>query len=139
MIRANFGGGSFADREAFLQPIENTSPVLLSSTMIMNEARQTLMNYEKAYVYYQADKIYCNFVYEWSICTDEKTETAAAERLLSWMLGNIYQTTLMITECNDGQIPVNPLCFEAKIKARNLAPISEIYKNFVFEREEAAK
>ena len=139
MICANFGTGPFADREAFLQPVENTSPVLLSSTMIMNEARQVLVNYEKDYVYYQADKIFCDFVYEWSICTDEEAETAAAERLLSWMLGNVYQTTLMITECNDGQIPVNPLCFDAKIKARNLAPISEIYKNFVFEREGTAQ
>ena len=135
LITVNYGEGTYTDRAEFLEPEKNTSPVLLSSTMIMNEIRETLINYEKSCVFFNADQIRCRFVYEWSIGAEQESDVAAAERLLSWMLGNVYQTTLMISECNNGEIPVNPTCFEAKLKARNLKPISEIYQNFVFERE----
>lgn len=135
LVAANFADEAYADRTEFLEPENNTSPVLLSSTMAMNEIRETLLNYEKTCVYYRADQIRCRFIYEWSIGAEQEADVAAAERLLSWMLGNVYQTTLMISECNDGGIPVNPICFEAKIKARNLKPIAEIYPSFVFERE----
>ena len=60
----------------------------------------------------------------------------AAERLLSWMLGNVYQSTLMISKCNDGQIPLNETCFKEKIKSKNLAYIGDIYTNFEFTGEE---
>lgn len=48
------------------------------------------------------------------------------------MLGNVYQNYMMISECNDGQIPVNKICFESKIESKYLAAISEIYEKFVF-------
>ena len=111
----------------------NTSPVLLSSTMVINEVRTTLTNYEKSYVYPNSQKIICRFVYEWSIGNGRKEEIAAAERLLSWMLGNVYQNTLMISSCNDGQIPVNPTCFASKIQSKNLMPVQDIYGKFIFE------
>ena len=102
--------------------------------MALNQIRETLINYKKSYVFPDGDPIYCRFIYEWSIAAEDGPALAAAQRLLSWMLGNVYQTTLMITECNDGQIPLNPICFQAKLESRNLKPISEIYENFVFER-----
>lgn len=136
LIGKNFGAGDYAGREEFFDNLENTSPVLLSSTMILNEVRTTLTNYEKTYVYYDADEIYCGFTYEWSIGEGNKDEITAAERLLSWMLGNVYQNTLMISECNDGQIPVSSICFESKLEAKNLAAIKEIYTKFVFEKED---
>lgn len=136
LLEMNFSNGDFADIEEFLNNASNTSPVLLSSTMILNQVRTTLTNYEKTYVYFDSDEIYCAFTYEWSIGDGSDEEIAAAERLLSWMLGNVYQSSLMISECNDGQIPVNPTCFHSKLETKNLAPMEEIYENFVFERKD---
>lgn len=133
LLEANFDLDDCCEKEEFLNNSENTSPVLLSSTMILNEVRTTLTNYRKTYVYYDDDEIYCNFVYEWSIGDGNKDEIKAAERLLSWMLGNVYQSYLMISECNDGHIPVNPICFKSKIESKYLSGISDIYKNFEFE------
>lgn len=133
LLKANFGSVKFCEKEEFLNNSENTSPVLLSSTMILNEVRTTLTNYEKAYVYFNSDEIHCKYIYEWSIGDGESAEIEAAERLLSWMLGNVYQSYLMISECNDGQIPINAICFESKIQSKYLAAISDIHQKFVFE------
>ena len=138
LLASNFSTGNFCDPSEFFLPEENTSPVLLSSSMVMNEVRETLINYEKLFAFYRSDEIHCNFIYEWSIGARGKNEITASERLLSWLLGNVYQTTLMITECSDGQIPVNPLCFQAKLESHNLEPIGDIYENFVFDREEGS-
>ena len=135
LINRNFGNVSSCSKDAFLNNESNTSPVLLSSSMEINEIRTTLTNYEKEYVSYSNKKVYCNFIYEWSIGNGEKDNVEAAERLLSWMLGNVYQNYLMISECNDGQIPVNKLSFESKVQSRYLSGMSETYKKFVFERE----
>lgn len=136
LVRRNFGDNRYRDASDFLNSEANTSAVLFSSSMIFNEVRQTLVKYEKRYVYYNADRITCDFTYEWSIGNGEKNEVAAAEKLLSWMLGNVYQNTLMISECSDGQIPINETCFFAKIENRNFLPIKGIYEKFVFENEE---
>lgn len=136
LLKSNFNIDFLCGKEEFLNNDANTSPILLSSTMMLNEIRTTLTNYEKTYVYYDDEEIYCRYVYEWSIGAGEKAEIEAAERLLSWMLGNVYQSYLMISECNDGQIPVNALCFESKIQSKYLAAIADIHYKFVFEREE---
>lgn len=133
MLNHNFDTGSMADRKLFFNNKENTSAVCLGSTMMINEVRRTLTNYEKTYVYYDAPEIYCSFIYEWSIGSGTEAQNAAAECLLSWMLGNAYQNKLMIGECNDGQIPVNEICFNSKIETKNLAAIGNIYSKFVFE------
>lgn len=133
LLEANFETSGLSAKEEFLNNSENTSPVLLSSTMMLNEIRTTLVNYEKTCVYYSADKIHCRYVYEWSIGDGSKDEIKAAEKLLGWMLGNVYQSYLMISKCNDGQIPVDSICFEKKIESRYLKPISEIYSKFDFE------
>ena len=55
------------------------------------------------------------------------------------MLGNEYQDYLMISECSDGQIPVNPTCFESKLNSKNHTALSKIYKKFVFKKEGVIK
>ena len=134
LLQGNFALEGFRGREDFFNNSENSSPVLLSSTMVLNEVRETLKAYEKTYVYPDCDEIYCRYIYEWSIGAGSKDEIRAAETLLSWMLGNVYQNYLMIGECNDGQIPVNAICFEAKLESKYLAAISDIHRKFVFER-----
>lgn len=137
LLQANgFQAGTFCGKEEFLNNTANTSPVLLSSTMMLNDVRTTLTNYEKRGVYLDGKDVQCRFVYEWSIGNGEKNEIAAAEELLSWMLGNVYQNYLMISECNDGQIPVNKICFDSKTESQYLSPIANIYKKFVFENME---
>ena len=133
LIRQNFGDETYADKELFMNNEANQSAVMLSSTMAINDVRETLTNYQKAYTYFDGSKIHCAFLYEWSIGRGSKEQNAAAERLLSWMLGNVYQNMLMISECNEGQIPINEESFNSKISIRHLSPIQEIYKKFVFE------
>ena len=132
-VENNFGSSNFADIATFMDNASNTSPVLLSSTMILSEFRNTLVGYEKECVFYDAEKIYCDYTYEWSIGSEGGNELMAAERFLSWMLGNSYQSALMVTKCNEGQIPVNKTCFNTKIESKYLAPIGEIYERFVFD------
>lgn len=137
LVSANVNTNLFkADRAAFFNNEANTSAVILTSTMAINECRQTLTNYEKEYVFPNMEKINCRFTYEWSISGGSAEQVKAAETLLSWMLGNVYQSNLMISECNDGQIPVNELSFKSKIQSHILEPIKEIYPKFVFESEE---
>ena len=136
LLKANFEITNPYAKEAVLNSSGNLMPVLLSSTMVHDEVYNALQRYDKTCVYYNNDKIYCNYVYEWSIGSGNKAEIEAAERLLSWMLGNVYQSYLMIGECQDGQIPVNKISFESKMESRNyLAPLSEIHHKFVFERK----
>lgn len=139
LIEKNFGSRDYAAKETFLNNTENTTPVLLSTTTGLNEVRTTLINYDKSCVFYNSDRIYCGFTYEWSIGNGSENEIKAAEKLLSWMLGNVYQNTLMISKCSDGQIPVNDICFRDKIESRYLSAIKEIYQDFIFERKEDGK
>ena len=136
LVGANFEIEGMLSKDTFMNNEQNTSAVLLSSTMILNDVRETLTNYEKTYVYYDNDEINCRFTYEWSIGNGNKNEIRAAERLLSWMLGNVYQSYLMISECNDGQIPVNAKSFESKIQSKYLKGISGIYDKFTFKNGE---
>ena len=134
LLNANFGDvTAYADRSTFLDAEANTSAVLLSSTMAMNEIKNELAGYQKRYVYFAADEIVCQFTYEWSLGGGSNAEQRAAERLLSWMLGHPYQNTLMISKCNDGQIPLNADSFQEKIGQMQYRPIGELYTNFVFE------
>ena len=134
LLEANFAFSGLDSEDAFLNNEMNTCAVLLSSSMVINEVRETLTNYEKVYVFYNADEINCRFTYEWSIGNCSDPEYRAAERLLSWMLGNVYQSTLMISKCNDGQIPVDKTCFTAKIAQQNYAAVEDIYEKFIFIR-----
>ncbi len=77
LVVNNFGEADFADISVFMDNESNTSPILLSSTMILNEFRNTLVGYEKECVFYSAKKVYCNYTYEWSIGSKGENELAA--------------------------------------------------------------
>ena len=138
LLSNNFNLTGLADKEELLGEEPNTSPVLLSSSMIINEIRA--LKYDKKYVYCNCSSLHCMFTYEWSIRKGSESENRASEMLLSWMLGNDYQRKLMVNSGSNNQIPeipVNKECFETKIKfLNNLNPILDIYKNFVFYKED---
>ncbi|MGN0610497.1 MAG: protein kinase [Ruminiclostridium sp.] len=137
MLERNFGYYRFGSSQEFLNSESKTSPVLISSTMTLSEIKNNLLKYPFSCVYYDSDIIYCDFTYEWSVGGGSDSETAAAEKLLSWMLGNVYQQDLMIEYCYDGQIPVNPESFEAKINSKkDYAPMRDIKNKFYFIRED---
>lgn len=135
LLNRNFKVVSFYSKGQFLDNQANECAILLSSSMAMNLIRNTLTNYEKKCVFYAAEEVQANFTYEWSIGIGSKAEIAAAERLLSWMLGNKYQNMLMISRCSDGQIPVNEECFQSKARLSYYEPLKSIYKKFVFRKE----
>ena len=134
VIKSNFGENAFEGKEAFL---EARSPVYFTTTMEIYdpEIRERLQEYPRAFVYPKKQEITCAFTYEWSIGPGSEAQVAASEKLLSWMLGNVYQSTLMISRAHDGQIPVDKTSFQSKIKEDNkLSPIQKIYKRFVFSK-----
>ena len=134
ILRRNFGSEAYGSEKDFLNSESNTKAVLISSSMAVNDVRA--LPYAKKYVYYNADEVICKFTYEWSVGGGSKAQIAAAEKLLSWMLGNVYQQNLMVNTGGTNQvpeIPINKECFETKIKyLSNLSPIGEIYSKFVF-------
>ena len=81
-----------------------------------------------------ADEVFCRYDYEWSIGNGNEAEHEAAERLLSWMLGNSYQNLLMISRSSDGQIPINHECFDAKLEQKNYSAIKNIYSKYILKK-----
>ena len=132
LLNDEFGSVANSSKDAFMDNEENTCAVLISSSMEINNIRSTLTNYEKGYIYYGAKDAKALFTYEWSLGGGTENEVAAAERLLSWMLGNSYQTMLMISRCSDGQIPVNEECFNSKTGLNLYAPLKDTYKTYIF-------
>lgn len=117
----------------FFNNKKNSSAVLLSSTMSIREINEELTSYTKNFVFSDAEEVYCDFIYEWSMGSGNENQIAASERLLEWMLGNVYQTSLMISNCNDGQIPINKTSFETKCNSKYLKSLIEISDNLTFE------
>ncbi|MBQ2570475.1 MAG: hypothetical protein II573_08780, partial [Ruminococcus sp.] len=134
LIESNFSLSDPVEEELFYDKSENKCAVLLSSNMAINKVRKSLTGYEKSVSWYAGDTVCCHFDYEWSIGHGTESEIKAAERLLSWMLGNNYQNMLMISKNSEGQIPVNEECFNAKLEQKNYAPIKDIYKHYYFVR-----
>lgn len=126
--------GEWLSRDTFMNNDANTSAVMLSSTMHINNVRQSLTSYQKKFTYLDGGSVKCNFIYEWSLGKGSSAEEKAAERLLSWMLGDVYQSDLMITVASDGQLPINETCFREKIKGKNYQGIEEVYKHYVFKK-----
>ena len=124
--QVSYNGEGFGNRRNFLSEGDNVSPVMLSSSMSIEEIRESILGYEKAYVFYDGDEIKCNFTYEWSITDGSKNENAAIERFMEWMLGNVYQNTLMISICNEGQIPINKTCYDYKLQNQILEPLAKL-------------
>ena len=136
----NFNYDSYVSMDKFMDNKANSSAVLVTSTMRINEIRSKLTSYKKAFVYPDTDSVYCRFIYEWSICSSDKSKTAASERLLSWMLGNVYQSSLMINMSGKGEIPINKDAYFTRINSDYYAGMSgEGYTRFVFKYEENAE
>lgn len=134
IVTKNFFVDSPTGKDDFMNGEENKCAVMLSSNMALNEVRETLTGYEKNYVYYAADEVFCRYDYEWSIGNGNEAEHEAAERLLSWMLGNSYQNLLMISRSSDGQIPINHECFDAKLEQKNYSAIKNIYSKYILKK-----
>ena len=132
LVEENFPGITGAPEDEFFNREQNASPVLLSSTMRINEIRDQVTGYTKKYVYCNAEQIRCRYIYEWSIGAGMPEQKEASERLLSWMLGNVYQDILMISRCQDGQIPVHPTSFQTKTENSKLSPLRSVRDRFVF-------
>ncbi len=140
LLGRNFNTAGLLPQENFLNGESNTASVLLSSSLALNDVRK-LSGYQKMYVFYNSNQIQCRFTYEWSIGNGGENEIAAGKRLLSWMLGNSYQNTLMITSgYSNGldsnipvYIPINETCFRKKAETlTDYKPMLEIYRHFVF-------
>ena len=135
LVDVNFGEelhGRPADESTFYNNEANESSVLLSSSLYINHAREVLTNYGKTMIPYAGETVTCHFTYEWSLGGGDEDQQRAAERLLSWMLGNPYQTSLMITNCSDGQLPLNKTSFNEKCTAKYLQKLPELANRFVF-------
>ncbi|MBP5417132.1 MAG: protein kinase [Clostridiales bacterium] len=132
LVKKNFDKEASAAKAQFMNDTSNECAVMISSSMALNKIKSELTNYEKEYVYFSGKDAVAMFTYEWSIGDGNKSEMAAAKRLLSWMLGNKYQDILMISRCSDGQIPVNSECFNSKTETKDYEPLREIYKDYSF-------
>lgn len=131
-LKKNFSDPIMFDENDFSDDDDNKVAVLVSSSMKMNEIRLRIQKHPKQFSFYDSDKIYCNYTYEWSLGNASGNEEIAADRLLSWMLGNVYQSDLMISMCSDGQIPINKVCFDSKCSNKNYEPLKSISDKFVF-------
>lgn len=133
----NFDRTEYAPMSDFMDNDANSSAVLVSSTMRINDIRSRLTSYNKSFIYPDTNEVRCTFMYEWSICSANRNNTASAERLLSWMLGNVYQSTLMINTAGKGEIPINKEAYAEKISSIYYAGITgDAYKKFVFKNDE---
>ena len=131
-VKDNFSDSFDMTEADFTDDDNNKAAVLISSSMKMNEVRKMIQKHPKACSFYDSDKIYCSYTYEWSLGDASRNEEIAAERLLSWMLGNVYQSDLMISRCSDGQIPINETCFNSKCSNKNYEQLKQISNKFVF-------
>ena len=78
-------------------------------------------------VYPNADTVFCEFTYEWSISRDISQEKRrAAEKLLRYMLNKDYLSKL----CSD-KIPVN----SDALNTSRFNAVADIYPNFIFEEK----
>ena len=133
----NFDYDSYVSMDKFMDNKANSSAVLVTSTMRINEIRSKLTSYKKAFVYPDLASVQCRFIYEWSICSSDKAKTVTSERLLSWMLGNVYQSALMINMSGKGEIPINKTAYATRINSDYYAGMSgEGFRRFVFKAEE---
>ena len=138
LAHENFDWSDYSPMDWFMNNESNTSAVLVTSTLRLNSIRRSLTSYEKIFVYPASDEIYCHFIYEWSICSSDRDDADAAERMLEWMLGNVYQSSLMINTAGDGELPINREAFETKINQSEyyLGISDNAYRQFVFINED---
>lgn len=130
LIRQNFGDVKYCDFDNFINNKNLKETVLLSSIEMLNTVNN--LNYSNAKfsfrcVYPNADTVFCEFTYEWSISRDISQEKRrAAEKLLRYMLNKDYLSKL----CSD-KIPVN----SDALNTSRFNAVADIYPNFIFEEK----
>lgn len=108
--------------------------VLITTTEKVQDYESYLMSNEW-HTAYCSDKVYGRFDYEWCIGKVSNDEEIAAEKMLVWMMGNVYQNTLMISLAQDGQFPINETCFNEKVSlSSDFDGIVETIDNIIFEK-----
>ena len=137
LVYKNFPNAQDSDNVEFNENsfpgVKNNCAVMLSSTMrIQDVKKNNLAGYTWHCAYFDTEPK-CDFTYEWSLGDNSGNENAAAERLLTWMLGNSYQNKLMLSYAQDGQVPINKTCFEEKCNSsEELKPLIKVKDNLVF-------
>ncbi len=131
-VADNFDVENALTREEF---IDNACPVLLTSSSQLDILSAELLGYEWECAFYDASKINCGFMYEWSMGNNGENNLEAAQRLLSYMLSSGYQSTLMLSvNSESGCIPINTQCFDEKDSTAYFdGALSRIKNDFVFE------
>ncbi len=120
MLSKNFNIGVKNSTEGFFNTQGNTLAVMVSSSTEIESLRSEFWKYyEWSWSYYDSEKIFGAFTYEWSIADNGDNELEAAERFLSMMLGNEYQDVLMVSTANEGQLPLNSNALENKCESNN--------------------
>lgn len=144
LVSKNFSVANAVGRSAFLSRDESkedeyegmTAPVLLTSTLYIDEVRSIMRGVEKHFAYYDSSSVFCGFVYEWSVGNGNDRQKNAATRFLAWMLGEAFQNSLMITENSQGQIPLCKTSFEEKCRrSQYLTPLLDMTGKLKFERQ----
>ena len=106
----------------------------MASTMRISYVKRNNLPGYTWHCAYPKDNMSSFYTYEWSLGNKNGNEKAAAERLLSWMLGNSYQNKMMISYAQDGQLPINDECFKEKCNSSpELNELSERINDIVFE------
>jgi len=141
LLSKNINVSGLKSKEDFLNFESGNCAVLLSSSTEIRKIQKAAQGYNLSYVYYKSKDIQCKFTNEFSIGSGNANEIKAAERLLTWMLGNVYQNTLMVSRGVDSknglcgwEIPINKECFEEKTSQKYYATIKDIYKDFSFKK-----
>lgn len=111
-----------------------TCAVLITTTENVQNYESYLMSNEWHTAYCNSE-VYGRFDYEWCIGNNSSDEEIAAEKLLIWMMGNVYQNTLMISMAQDGQFPLNETCFNEKVGlSADFAGIVDAKDNIIFKK-----
>lgn len=111
ILSKNFTPVNYSE-EAFLAEDGNCAVLLTSSMKFHSFKEDTYLMKCEWHAAFPIGAV-ARYTYEWSSAASGKAEQAAAERLISWMLGNNYQNKLMISLAQDGTLPLNTDCFNA--------------------------
>ena len=107
LLSLNYEMKDLVSDYGFFDAEQNWVNVLLTSSMYIEDTEKALAG-KRQYklVFPDAEKIDGLFNYEWSIGQGNRNQVAASERFISWLLGNPYQTDLMISYASMGQLPL---------------------------------
>lgn len=106
-----------------------TCVLLTSSLHIANTEKSIAGQRQYKLVFPDTEKIEGQFVYEWSIGQGSSNQVAASERFVSWLLGNPYQSDLMVAYASMGQLPVCDETLDTVIKTNPEYEPLRIIKN----------